>query len=136
MAARLVMAGSDPGLIVICQPEAVRFLPAASRRERDTRPADGSRADIIPAVVRELIDALQGGGALADGDGSLALVSRRLEAMFDTIVTSLFRAGLSLQGAVDLPAEMTELRIAEALGHLDDTIRDIRVTAFAARDAG
>lgn len=54
--------------------------------------------------------------------------------MFDTVITSLFQVGLSLQAAIDLPPEMTGPRIAEALGQLDDTIREIRVTAFASCD--
>ena len=42
----------------------------------------------------------------------------------------LFQLGLSLQAAIDLPAGMVGQRIEEALGYLDDTIREIRHTAF------
>jgi hypothetical protein len=40
--------------------------------------------------------------------------------------------GLGLQAAINLPAEATSLRIAEALQYLDDTIREIRDTTFTA----
>ncbi len=192
---------------------------------------------VTSAEVRSLVDALQDGVALADGDGALALASRRLEEMFgyehgellgqtierlipadlqaadrshrptcaeaprtrpmadrlvglrkdattfpveisfspvttaadlfafavirdvtaarqledlidlarsavtaeqahrgrellDTIINRLFQVGLSLQAVIDLPADMVGQRIEEALRHLDDTIREIRDTAF------
>jgi len=50
--------------------------------------------------------------------------------LLDTVVTSLFRAGLSLQAAADLPAPAARQRIDQALGHLDEVIRQIRDTAF------
>jgi len=208
-------------------------------------PADGNRAAVIPAVVWQLVDALQDGVALADSNGAIALANTRLEQMFgyqhaellgqpiefllpvdleaahgshrarhapaprtrpmgagarmvglrkdgttfpaeislspvttaaghftvsvirditetrrageladlaaatvaaeqahrgrellDSTITSLFHVGLSLQAAIDLPAELIRQRIAEALGHLDDTIREIRNTAFTIRHGG
>jgi anti-anti-sigma regulatory factor len=51
----------------------------------------------------------------------------------DTVITRLFRVALSLQATTGLPAEETGQRIAEALGHLDDTIREIRDAAFTTR---
>ncbi len=54
--------------------------------------------------------------------------------LLDTIITRLFQLGLSLQAAIDLPADMVGQRIEEALGHLDDTIREIRDTAFTTAD--
>jgi anti-anti-sigma factor len=203
---------------------------------------DKSGAAIAPAVVWELLDALQDGVALADGDGMIALANRRLEEMFgyehgkligraaeslipagllaahshevtdargprtrpagagarlaglrkdgttfpakitlspvttpaghytltvtpeitkarhledltdlagatvmgeqaqssrellDTIISRLFSVALTLQEAMELPAEATRQRITEALGHLDDTIREIRDSAFTTRD--
>ena len=50
--------------------------------------------------------------------------------LLDTIIARLFQLGLSLQAAIDLPADMARERIEEALEHLDDTIREIRDTAF------
>ena len=55
--------------------------------------------------------------------------------LLDAIITGLFHVGLSLQAALDLPAEVSRPRITEALGHLDDTIREIRDAAFRSRGA-
>lgn len=203
---------------------------------------DGTGGDITSAVVRKLVDALQDGLALVDGDGTITLASTRLEEMFgyqhaeligrpvesllpahlqeahrvlraayaqapavrpmdaggrlvglredgttfpaeislspvatavgqsalavirdvtearrredlagltaaavatqepdrgqllDTVIASLFGVGLGLHAAMDLPAEVTRPSIAEALGHLDNIIREIRDTAFMSRD--
>jgi anti-anti-sigma factor len=49
------------------------------------------------------------------------------------VITGIFDAGLSLQAAMDLPAEAARPRIGAALADLDDIIREIRGTAFAPR---
>jgi PAS domain S-box-containing protein len=54
--------------------------------------------------------------------------------VLDTIITRLFQLGLLLQAAIDLPADTVGQRVEEALGHLDDTIREIRDTAFTTPD--
>ena len=204
-------------------------------------PSDRNRAAVTSAELGSLVDALQDGVALADGDGVLVLASRRLEEMFgyehgellgqtverlipaglqaahrshratyavaprtrpmadrlvglrkdattfpveislspvttaaghfvfavirdvtaarrledlidlarsavaaeqahggpellDAIITRLFQLGLSLQAAIDLPADMVGQCAEEALGHLDETIREIRDTAFTTPD--
>lgn len=66
------------------------------------------------------------GGPPADGQ----VPPDRGRDRLDTIITSLFHVGLSLQAAGDLPPEATRQRITEALGHLDEVIRQIRDTAF------
>ena len=58
-------------------------------------------------------------------------VHRNLE-LLDSVVTSLFHVGLSLHVAMDLPADAARERIAAAVGHLDETIREVRETAFNA----
>jgi anti-anti-sigma factor len=50
--------------------------------------------------------------------------------VLDAIINRLFELGLLLQAAIDLPADTVGQRIEEALGHLDDTIREIRDGAF------
>lgn len=50
--------------------------------------------------------------------------------LLDTIVAALFHVGLSLQASMDLSAEAAGPRITEALGHLEEVIRQIRDTAF------
>jgi anti-anti-sigma factor len=46
--------------------------------------------------------------------------------LLDSIVTSLFHLGLSLQAAIDLPADSARQRIGDAIRRVDDTIREIR----------
>ncbi len=50
--------------------------------------------------------------------------------LLDSITTSLYHVGLSLQAAADLPHGAASKGIVEALQHLDDTIREIRDTAL------
>jgi anti-anti-sigma factor len=63
-----------------------------------------------------------------------AVQARRNEELLDQVVNSLFDVGLSLQVAIDLPHDEARERIAGALRRLDDTIREIRDHAFAARE--
>ena len=225
---------ADDETLPRCSTPAGSQLPAAW-------PSDRNRAAITWTEARSLVDALQDGVALVDGDGALVLASRRLEQMFgyeqgelpgqtverlvpadlqaahrsqratyvrapstrpmtdrlvglrkgattfpveiglspvttavgrlafavirdvtaakqledlidlaraavtaqqahrgrellDTITTRLFQLGLNLQAAIDLPADIVQQRIEEALEHLDDTIREIRDTAFTTPD--
>lgn len=54
--------------------------------------------------------------------------------LFDTVIASLFHVGLSLHVAMDLlPADAARERIDAAIGHLDETIREVRGNAFTAR---
>jgi anti-anti-sigma factor len=53
--------------------------------------------------------------------------------LLDRVVRNLFQVGVSLQAAVDLPSEVARERIAEALDRLDDTVHEIRDSAFTAR---
>lgn len=77
-------------------------------------------------------------GAAGPPDGNEAAVPsaeqahRSLE-VFDTVITSVFQVGLSLQVAMDLPADAAREHIAAAVVSLDETIREVRDTAFTAR---
>jgi anti-anti-sigma regulatory factor len=53
--------------------------------------------------------------------------------LLDTVITSLFHVGLSLELAMDLPADAAREHIEAAVAHLDETIREVRDTAFTAR---
>jgi anti-anti-sigma regulatory factor len=71
-----------------------------------------------------------------DGNGAAvppAEQAHRSLELLDTVVASLFHVGLSLHVAMDLPADAARERIAAAVGHLDETIREIRDNAFTAR---
>ena len=56
--------------------------------------------------------------------------AHRDQELLDRVVQSLFQVGLSLQAAVDLPAELARDRITTALRQLDDTIHEIRGYTF------
>ncbi len=62
--------------------------------------------------------------------------THRGQELLDRVTTSLYHVGLSLQGAINLPADLARERIAEALQRLDDTIREIRNHAFTTHDQG
>ncbi len=71
-----------------------------------------------------------------DGNGVAvppAEQAHRSLALFDTVVTSLFHVGLSLHVALELPADAAREHIAAAIVSLDETIREVRDTAFTAR---
>jgi hypothetical protein len=53
--------------------------------------------------------------------------------LFDNVITSIFHVGLSLQVAMDLPADAAREHIAAAVVFLEETIREVRDTAFTAR---
>ena len=50
----------------------------------------------------------------------------RAEDLLEWAVSSIFNVGMNLQAAVDLPGNLTKQRITEALGRLDDVVREIR----------
>ncbi len=105
-AAVLTLVAGAAGTGADVQPPPPRAGPA-SRPVQATGRADGNQAVITPAGTQQLLD---------------------------TVITSLSSVGLSLQAATDLPAEATRQRIAEAIGHLDEIIREVRGAAFAHRD--
>jgi len=107
----------------------------ALRKDGTMFPAEISLSPVATAtgtftltVVRDVTQARK----LAD----LALVAvaakqaRPGQQLLDSVTTSLYSVGLSLQDAADLPHDAASKGIAEALRHLDDTIRQIRDNAF------
>ena len=93
-------------------------------------PVPTADAHLILAVVRDATDA-----QLRDDLAALLAGTRTQETghsreLLDRVVASLFHAGLSLQAAAGLPADVARERISAALGHLDDTIHEIRDHIF------
>ncbi len=91
----------------------------------------GATGTFTLAVIRDVTQARR----LADlADLARAVAAARQahdgQGLLDSVTTSLYRVGLSLQAAADLPHDAASQGIAEALRHLDDTIRQIRDTAF------
>ena len=114
------------------------------RKDGTTFPAQVSLSPVTtPAghftltVIRDLTSArrLQEFVGLARAAAAAEQEHRGRE-LLDTVVTSLFRVGLSLQAATGLPAPAARQRIDDALGHLDEVIRQIRGTAFTTRGHG
>jgi anti-anti-sigma factor len=75
-----------------------------------------------------------GEGGPGRDSGGIAAVQQAHLGLLDAVVNGLFHVGLSLQDALELPADPARKRIEEALDDLDDVIREIRGTVFAARD--
>jgi stage II sporulation protein AA (anti-sigma F factor antagonist) len=60
----------------------------------------------------------------------------RAEDLLGQTVDSIFNVGLILQAAIDLPPDLTEQRITEALQRLDGAVREIYDHVFAERGHG
>jgi anti-sigma B factor antagonist len=60
----------------------------------------------------------------------------RVEVLLDSVVNHIFNVGVALQSAADLPHEAAGQRITDALGHLDDVVREIRDHVFTERALG
>jgi anti-anti-sigma factor len=75
-------------------------------------------------------------GAPAADAATAAEQSHLAQELLDRIVRNLFKAGLGLQAALDLPRDVGRQRITEALQHLDDTIQEIRGYVFPTQGQG
>ena len=114
----------------------------ALRKDGTTFPAEISLSPVATAtgaftltVIRDVTEARR----LADL-ADLARAAFAAQQAYDgrellnSITTSLYNVGLSLQATADLPHDEVGQGIAEALRHLDDTIREICDDAFTTRD--
>ncbi len=90
----------------------------------------------VLAVIRDATEARRREDLADLARAAVAEHTRRDQELFDRVVQSLFRVGLSLQAAADLPSELARERITDALRELDDTIRDVRGYAFAPPSPG
>jgi anti-anti-sigma factor len=90
----------------------------------------------ILAVIRDITEARRHEDLGDLARAAVAEHTQRDQELLDRVIHSLFRVGLSLQAAADLPSELARERITDALRELDDTIRDIRDYAFPPPSAG
>lgn len=92
-------------------------------------PAPAEVGQFIVAVIRDITQL-----ALLEGQAPAEVAETvRIQAdyqLHDIVVSRLFAAGLLLQTAADRPAAAARQAILEAADQLDDTISDIRDTAF------
>lgn len=115
-------------------PEAVLAAAWPRRAGQSADDAEGVPVgEAVPLRPGDLSDVLQDALALADGDGTIAAASARQEhlRLLDAVIAGLFRAGLRLQGAADLPEGAARQRTEEVAAELDDIIGLIRAAAFA-----
>jgi anti-anti-sigma factor len=116
--------------------------PAGLRKDGTTFPAKISHSPVAtPAghftltVIRDVTGARRHEDLADPASAAVtAELEHRRRELLDTVITRLFHVGLSLQATIGLPAEAARQRIPEALGRLDDTIREIRDSVLTARD--
>jgi len=88
------------------------------------------------AVIRDVTETRRRDDLADLARAVVAEQAHRGQELLDRIASSLFHVGVSLQAAIDLPSDVAKQRIAEALRHLDDTIREIRDHVFTTRSSG
>lgn len=93
-------------------------------------PVPTATGNYVLAVIRDATEARRQDDLADLARGAVAEQSHRVRDLLDEVVHRLFRVGLSLQDAADLPSEVAHERISEALDRLDDTIKGIRDCAY------
>jgi anti-anti-sigma factor len=95
-------------------------------------PVPTATGHFVLAVIRDTTEDRRREDLADLARAAVAEHSRRDREVLDRVAQGLFRVGLSLQAAVDLPSEVARERIADALHELDDTIHEIRDYTFTA----
>jgi anti-sigma B factor antagonist len=127
---RAAASGTELRLVVTAQIVArVLSLVGLDRTVSVYPSLDAATAARLPAAADAQAEGMPGRGS-ADISAAQQAHLRKL----DAVITGLSRVELSLQAALDLPAQPAGKRIEEALDDLDDVIRDIRGTVLAVRD--
>jgi PAS domain S-box-containing protein len=110
----------------------------ALRKDGTTFPAEISLSPVTTAAGTFTVTVIRdvtGARRLADL-ARAAVAARRAhpgQELLHSVTTSLYQVGLSLQATADQPHDAAGKAIAEALRHLDETIRHIRDTTFTTR---
>jgi hypothetical protein len=99
-------------------------------------PVPAADGHFVLAVVRDAAHAQHRDDLTALLSAVAAREAELSRELLDRVVASLFRAGLSLQAAAGLPADVARERISDALHHLDDTIHEIRGHIFRSQPPG
>jgi len=120
------------------RPMAERTRLVGLRKDGATLPVEISLAPVptatghfVLAVIRDAAEARRREDLAGLARAAVAEHTRRDQELLDRVVQSLFRVGLSLQAAADLPGELARERITDALRELDDAISDIRDYSIA-----
>ena len=85
---------------------------------------------LVLAVVRDATQAQQRDDLAVLLSAAAALEVEHGRELLDRVVGSLFHAGLALEAAGGLPADVARERVSEALRRLDDTVHEIRDHVF------
>lgn len=93
-------------------------------------PVPTATGHLILAVVRDNGQARQREDLADLARAAAAEQARHSQELLDAVISSLFHVGLSLQTALDQPAEIARERITSALRRLDDTIHQVRDHVF------
>jgi anti-anti-sigma factor len=96
-------------------------------------PVPTATGHFVLAVIRDTTQARRREDLADLARAAVADQVHRDQELLDQVVQSLFQVGLSLQAAVDQPAEVARERLTAALRQLDDTVHDIRDAAFGTR---
>jgi anti-anti-sigma factor len=99
-------------------------------------PVPTATGHFILAVIRDAAETRRREDLAALARAAADEEAHRGQELLDRVAGSLFQVGHSLQSAIDLPREVARERIAEALGRLDDTIREIRDYVFTTHARG
>ena len=99
-------------------------------------PVPTATGHFILAVIRDAAETRRREDLAALARAAADEQAHRGQELLDRVVGSLFQVGHSLQSAIDLPREVARERITEALGRLDDTIREIRDYVFTTHARG
>ena len=127
---RAAASGTELRLVVTAQIVARMLSLVGLDRTVSVYPSlDAATAARLPAAADARAEDMPGRGSAYISAAQQAHLRK-----LDAVITGLSRVGLSLQAALDLPAQPAGKRIEEALDDLDDIIRDIRGTVLAARD--
>ena len=123
---RAVANGTELRLVVIA--DVVRRVLRLSGLDRAVPVYPDLDGAIAAAAERREVRGEQGNGT--------ADQAARTGELLDSVVHNIFTAGLMLQAAGDLPRDAAAQRITEALGRLDDVVREIRDHVLADRGQG
>jgi len=99
-------------------------------------PVPAADGHLVLAVVRETAQPQQRDDLAVLLSAAAAQEAEDSRGLLDRVVASLFHAGLCLEGAADMPADVARERISQALRRLDDTIHEIRDHVFRSRRPG